>query len=508
MIVNNPAVHSVDSIPSHFVSVTLGNVEETPSYRPLLMTTYVLNYAWGQTNPVGYHVVNIALHLAAVCLVILLVWHLTAGGLAAYWAGVWFALNPIQTEAVNYITARSSLLYAVLSLATVIFFIRFRRMPTWGMLAAALTAYTGALLSKEAAAVVPALLMGYDVFIRRRGWHNLGTWIRPHAPFVLLTLATIALRRVLMGAVIPPAYHSDLSTLVLTFAAVVAKTLRGQLVPIGLSVSHAFGPIRTPTADALVAVGLTAALIAAVALLRRRCPLVAFAAWWFPVCLLPLAVLPLITTLALYQENRGYLSSAAVAMLVGPLMASWWGPVSTRGFLLRRGLLLALLVTMAVAVVFRNPVWRDDLTLWSDVLDKAPGNQAAYVNVGAAFQARGDVEGAAAVYRRALERFPRNGILHNNLGTIYLGRGDVDRAAEAFRAAIHATPTFAMPYYNLGLILQGAGSRAEAITAYQRFLELAPGQQGAPAYIAKARQRLNELLGTPGGSTGAPAVSN
>lgn len=508
MIVNNPAVHSVDRIPTHFVSVTIGNVEETPSYRPLLMATYALNYAWGQTNPAGYHIVNIALHLVAVCLVILLVWHLTTNGLAAYGAGLWFAFNPVQTEAVNYITARSSVLYAVWSLATIVLFMRFRRAPRWWVLAVAILAYAGALLSKEAAAVVPALLVGYDVLIRRCGWRDLKRWIWPHVPFMLLTLAFVGLRRVLMGAVIPPVYHSDLSTVVLTFASIVAKTLRDQLVPIGLSISHAFSPIRTPTPDALIALGLVAALAAAVVFLRPRVPLAAFAAWWFPVCLLPLAALPLITTLALYQENRGYLSAVAMALLVGPLIAWVWGAGPTRAVLLRRGLLVALFAAMAVAVVLRNPVWRDDLTLWTDVLNKAPGNQAAYVNVGGAYQARGDLDGAAEVYRRALERFPNNGILHNNLGVIYRSRGDLNRAAEAFQAAIRATPGFAMPYYNLGLILEGGGHRAEAIAAYQRFVDLALGQQGTPAYIPKARQRLNDLRRTAGESKGPPALSN
>ena len=100
---------------------------------------------------------------------------------------------------------------------------------------------------------------------------------------------------------------------------------------------------------------------------------------------------------------------------------------------------------------------------------------------------------AAEVYQRALERFPNNGILHNNLGVIHRSRGDLDRATKAFQAAIRTTPGFAMPYFNLGLILQGAGYRREAIIAYERFLELAPGQLGTVPYIPKARERLSAL---------------
>jgi protein-S-isoprenylcysteine O-methyltransferase Ste14 len=175
------------------VSVAAGNADELPSYRPLVMATYALNYAWGRTDPTGYHVVNIGLHLAAVCLVILLVWNLTADRLAAFFGGLLFALHPIQTEAVNYITARSSVLYGAASLVAVVLFIRYRRSPRSGMLAWASLSYAAALLSKEAAVIVPALLVGYDVIVRRCGRRGLVRWLRPHAVFALLTLASIRL---------------------------------------------------------------------------------------------------------------------------------------------------------------------------------------------------------------------------------------------------------------------------------------------------------------------------
>jgi tetratricopeptide (TPR) repeat protein len=333
--------------------------------------------------------------------------------------------------------------------------------------------------------------------------------------FALLTLAFLGLRRTLLGAATLPAAHGDPLVAMMTFAAIAKKTLVGQLVPVNLSLSHAFGPTRVVNADAFLACGLLAALLVASAALRRRTSLAAFAAWWFPVGLLPLAALPMITPLALYQENRGYLSAVALAMLAGPVMAWWWGadgravgegvpaersgPVVMSGARwLRRGLLVGLFAVMAVAVVQRNPVWRDDLTLWTDVLNKAPGNLAAYVIVGGGHQARGDLDAAAEVYQRALERFPNNGILHNNLGAIYRSRGDLARATQAFQAAIRTTPGFAMPYLNLGLILQGAGYRREATIAYERFLELAPGQQGTAPHVPKARERLSALRGDQG----------
>jgi tetratricopeptide (TPR) repeat protein len=285
----------------------------------------------------------------------------------------------------------------------------------------------------------------------------------------------------------------------------VAQTLSDQLVPINLTVSHAFAPVRELTARAVGAL-LVAATVAAVGIVahRRRAGVLAFAATWFVVALLPLAALPLITALALYQENRGYLSAVAVAWVAGVLLAWCWESdrVRQKGLtVLRRGMVVLLLGAMALAVVLRNPVWRDDVSLWRDALSKAPGNQAAYVNLGAAYQARGDLQAAAEVYQRAVERFPRNAILHNNLGALYRASGDLGRAAGEFRAAIRVNPGFAMAFFNLGRALQEVGARDEAIAAFQRFLALAPGQPGAMPSIPQARQRLGEL------ESGVPAQS-
>lgn len=503
MIVNNPAVHDLDRLGSHFVSVAVANEEGTLSYRPLVMASYALNYAMGAANPIGYHIVNIGLHVVVSGLVLLLIWHLTAHALGAFWGGLLFALHPIQTEAVNYITARSSIMYSAGVLTAVLLFIRYRREGGAWRLGAASSAYAAALLAKEAAVVVPLLLLAYDALARRGAGLPPG-WLRAHAPFWLLTGGFVFLRWALMGGVVPPAYHSDLHTVGLTFAAIVTKTLGGQLLPIDLSLSHPFGPTRQWTPAALGSVVVLVSMVTVGVLARRTAPLAALAALWFPTALLPVAALSLITTLALYQENRGYLSAVAVAMIAGPVMARWWGEGGTALVgktgrtvqTLRRAALIGVFGLMAVAVVQRNPVWRDDLTLWSDVLVKAPMNQAAYINVGGQYQARGDLRAAAAVYQQALTRFPGNGFLHNNLGAIYLAHGDLARAAEEFQAAVRLTPGFATPHYNLGLILERTGFREDAIAAYERFLELAPGQLGTAPTISRARQRLIELRRT------------
>ena len=76
-------------------------------FRPLLVTSFALNYAWGGYEVGGYHVVNVLIHAAGGCLLWALVRTMGGGRRTALFAGLLFALHPLASEPVNYISARS-----------------------------------------------------------------------------------------------------------------------------------------------------------------------------------------------------------------------------------------------------------------------------------------------------------------------------------------------------------------------------------------------------------------
>src|SRR5437764_594472 len=83
--------------------------------RPLTYFTFWLNFELGGKNPVGYHAVNLALHLAAVLLLYDILRRLLYRPAALFAAAV-FAVHPMQAEAVNYVWARGTLLMTVFCL--------------------------------------------------------------------------------------------------------------------------------------------------------------------------------------------------------------------------------------------------------------------------------------------------------------------------------------------------------------------------------------------------------
>src|SRR5829696_1636593 len=79
--------------------------------RPLTYFTFWLNYQIGGTEAIGYHAVNLCLHLCAVWLAFEALKGLLPVS-AAWIAAAIFATHPLQSEAVNYVFARSTLLMA------------------------------------------------------------------------------------------------------------------------------------------------------------------------------------------------------------------------------------------------------------------------------------------------------------------------------------------------------------------------------------------------------------
>jgi Flp pilus assembly protein TadD len=87
---------------------------------------------------------------------------------------------------------------------------------------------------------------------------------------------------------------------------------------------------------------------------------------------------------------------------------------------------------------------------------------------------KGDLKGAAEVYRRIVLEQPRHARAHNALGTILYARGEVDGALREFRAALELDPTLAEALNNLGLALRAKGDLSGAVAAFRGAIALEP----------------------------------
>lgn len=178
--------------------------ERSPMYRPLYTLSFGTDFALFGTNPLPYHLVNLALHAAASFFVYLLALEMVSGegrrGISIT-AGALFALYPIHPEAVTWIAGRVDLICAVFYLPALLFFLRWLRTERRLHLALSLACFALALLSKEMAIVLPGLLFLLALY-RSRSLAKAATGV---APFALVLGVYLAVRTYLLSGIAPHA---------------------------------------------------------------------------------------------------------------------------------------------------------------------------------------------------------------------------------------------------------------------------------------------------------------
>ena len=122
-----------------------------------------------------------------------------------------------------------------------------------------------------------------------------------------------------------------------------------------------------------------------------------------------------------------------------------------------------------------------------------PDDTEAHNNLGNALRALGQLDDAAASYRRALEIKPGFAEVHNNLGNALQDLGQPDDAAASYRRALEIKPDYADAHSNLGLALQDLGQLDNAVASYRRALEIKSDFAEAHNNLGNALQDLGQL---------------
>jgi tetratricopeptide (TPR) repeat protein len=402
-------------------------------YRPVTKVTFLANYALlgNGERALGYHLVNLAIHLLNALLVYRLALDIEMPFMAAFWSAAFFATHPIGTEAVTNLVGRADLLAALAVLGGLLLYRHLQARPHVSRLAA-LGAMSGfGVLAKENAAILPGMMVLSDVTFRRR------PAVKGYVA-VALPLLAVWLWRAHLYANMPvvdrpfvdnPLVAADFWTARLTAFNVLARYVFLLVWPATLANDYAYrqiAPASWTDPIALAGLALVATLVVVAVRAQRRAPAVAFLIGFFFVALLPISNLlfPIGSIMAerfLYLPLVGF---AAVIALVIPLI-------------LRQPRLAAVLSGCIVLAycgrtALRNRDWEDSLHLWSSAVAAVPESFRAHQSLALALFHGGDLEAAIAEGERArtiLAGLPPD---HTDPTTLYeLGRFYAAKAEHA-----------------------------------------------------------------------------
>ena len=429
----------------------------TSYYRPMVTLTYLLDQAlFGRGAARGPHAAVVLYHLIATFFVWVLARQVLRPYRFAEWgavaAGVIFAVHPIHTESVCWITGRSDTVAAMFFLPAVVTALHYRaRGATWALIVSPLL-YLCAVLSKEVALsallVVPLLLLLVPRIAQQKersawGWLPLGgLYLVATAVYLWLRTAGASART---GAL-----NLEWGPLLQRAGAAVTYYLMKILVPPPQSAY----PTHLPGTLA-VAIAITVAvllLVAGVWLYRRGKPLLPIALGWVLLTLAPsLAIAVRQVSETPVAERYLYLPSAGLCLLLGGLLCAAWPHRVWR--VPSVVLLVGLVGVYSFWTRGRVEVWDDNIALWTDVTSKDPAG-LPWHTLGQAYLKRDQDVKAMECFDKALETYKSaegRALAWNSKGAVLMKTNPAE-AAKAFQKSYQERPSYATPYFNLGLL--------------------------------------------------------
>lgn len=434
----------------------------SPPTRFITFLSFAVNYYLHGLDVTGYHIVNLSLHI----LNALLVWQLIQlffnipkihlGDLTGQrnWISLFCALiflaHPVQTQAVTFISHRGTLLGTFFYLITLCLYLH-SRLKEGGvkkyLFLAAVIAGLG-MLSHAMTLTLPLviILMEFMFLKSEKSMVGADRDFKIHHLVIILCFTLIipsfyrfGYEDILGRQFISLSHDLKEETVtglnyLITQPRVLVTYLKVLFFPAQLNFDYDFS-LSKSFMEIPVIFSLFVLVSMTILALRFYMSAILFSfgvLWFFLTLSVESTVIPLPNVIA---EHRLYLPLVGISLGWVACLYS----ISKRN-LLNKVVLAIILIIFCFLTVQRNDVYRNGITLWSDVIKKSPGKVRAY----------------------------------NNLGLAYLQQGDINLAIDSFQKAISINPRYAKAYHNMSVIEQRQGQYDQAFIYIEKALTQAP----------------------------------
>ncbi|MBI1912398.1 MAG: hypothetical protein HYS21_10400 [Deltaproteobacteria bacterium] len=403
-VLENPYIRGLtaDNIKFLFTNTFFAN------YAPLHILSYSLDYSiWG-LDPKGYHLTNVILHSINACLAFALIEKITKNKAASLLASFIFALHPLNVENVAWIAERKTLLTTLFSFASILSYIRFREKGGLIFYILCLILFILALLSKPLTVTLPLTLAAYEIFFKKADRKLL--IILPLFAISILGALTAVWAHIEHKSIEQGAMTIDvlLGAVYPTMLPIFWKYIRMIAWPFNLS-----GFYDATVYDSFFRLPVLASLIgwlaAFIAVIWKGTPQIRFWFFWFWIWLLPVS--NIIPIPVYYADRYMYLPAIGFFVMASLLVIKLTGAINRKAVLY--AVFAALVIFYGAASFMRADVWKDELAFWADTAKKSPGQDKAHLNLGYAYEMKGQYKEAEREYMAAVAIYPSPEALSN-----------------------------------------------------------------------------------------------
>ncbi|KJJ84297.1 Tetratricopeptide TPR_2 repeat protein [Candidatus Omnitrophus magneticus] len=518
---------------NHWISESEGPkvfwlTREMPQYYPMVFTTFWLEHkAWG-LNAKGYHSVNLLFHILNAVFLFFLVHKLYPR--IAFFVALLFAVHPIQAETVAWITERKNVLSLFFLLSSALAYVRFDQKKNTVNYLQSIVFFVLALLSKSIAAFFACVPIIYKWWKDGRlAWREVIISIPFFGVGLVAGLNTAYLEVHKVGALGMEWDFTFLERIVL-----MGRTLFFYIyklcVPLEFMFFYPRWTINIYEIGQWVFVSIIAGIPIIFFLARKKIGRGAVTLF----ILYILSMLPASGILNVYPmqysfvaDHFSYLSVPILLILICSAGVFLLDRINNSKYFSRKGKMknyvtgagIAMVIYLGIKTMLLTGDYKDERTLWENLLKKnptagiacnnlgniyalenknkeamelflqamrlEPRNAKAYTNMGNAYYMKGNAKDALYYYQQAAVIDPSFYETYNNIASAYAVLGENGKAVLYYKKALSLNPQFPWSHNNLGRIYQRMGKYDEAIASYKKAIEFTPWFQQAYVNLAK-----------------------
>ena len=425
-------------------------------YRPVPYLTIIFDHRLWGNNPFGYHLTNSLFHLFNVILIFYIARRLATSHLIPFICASLFAVHPIHTEAVTYVSGRSDPICMFFLLASFLVYlkslnpvrdycattkdkdvsngvksIRYRQLLYYGV---SLLLFLFGLLSKEVAIIFPLVVFAYDALYLNNPFRER---LKRNLPFFTVLTLFLVFRYIFLGGLNIELHLNKIF--------LVPKVLLYYLMllafPINLHMQHNLKEfpflLNMPfILSTLIFLGLIF-----IGLQFAKEKFMRFSLVSFFIGLLPF--LGIIRLNAEIAEHWLYFASFGFFLFVSGIFAQ------VKPLITRKLILSITIVFLSILTAERNATWHDDISIYQNTLKYRPNDPKLHYNLGNAYLRKGLLNAAAKEYSIAIEGNPGYAYALNNLGLVLEKQGDIRAAQKHYKMAITSNPKLEAAQKNL-----------------------------------------------------------
>ena len=510
-ILGNQFIRELNNIPKALVTETwFWRVEQdqdpnkqekptTPYYRPVFIIYLMLMWKLFGASASGWHVFNLILHLLASYLAFLVLERITKDRRLAAIASLLFAVHPLRSESVAWISGLTDPLLAVFLISSLYLYLRFREEGGIKLLAGSLALFTLAAFAKEPAVALPLFIGAYELFVvnqKQSLRERLKPAIKYSASFLCVSAVYFSARYYALGFALNNADFKSYPSyqIALTIPLVIWKYIGLLLWPVDLSLFHATYMVKSPLELRFILPFLGLLGLAFGLWQLRRSMIARFAILWFLINLLPVLNLSAFGEDFLVQERYLYIPSIGFSLLVAmgltKIPIEKWVPVG-RVRAAQTAVFALLVLALAGKSLAQNATWQDDMSVWRHGAEQAPEQSMPHYVLGHKLLDQGDYPKGAQELEQYLKLVPNNLIVISNLAAAYVlvyqyqaavnpataDRASLDRALELCEKGLSINSEIPPLWDTLGTIHTfdtGLRNYERAIACFQRGLAFNP----------------------------------